>query len=225
MRQLTLALLLVSLTVFGQCQFLETIGALLPELQQVFSMLKTETTTTIHDPVYPAGFTSLHTGIDHNQGAIKKENIPQLFDIWLTNVARTPESIQNIKNFIQLYMIQDVYDPLEKTVFQFSFDDGHGQLYFLRMVLAPHETIEDVVRWETLAWYSDFTPAKPFTIVTKSKCNILSCKSTDKIVYMEAVITQDHINTVANLGINFLHLFNDEGANVVNVQMPPTPDS
>jgi hypothetical protein len=198
-----------------------TVGQLLPELSQVFDMLKTTTTTKMGDISHPEGFSQLNMGMDHGQGACKKDKLPQLFDLWMEDVARSPESMQNIKNFIQLYMIQDVYDPLEKTAFQFSFDDGHGTMMFIRMVLEPHPTVADVVRWEKLSWYSDFKPAKPFAIVTKSKCNILHCSTKDSIVYMEATIDDAHISQIANMGIKFLHLFDNAGTNVLNAQSPP----
>jgi hypothetical protein len=200
---------------------ISTVGQLLPELQQVFTMLKTESTTKMGDIVHPEGFSELNMGMDHGQGACKKDKLPQLFDIWLQDVARSPESMQNIRTFIQLYMIQDVYDPLEKTAFQFSFDDGHGTMMFIRMILEPHPTVADVVRWEKLSWYSDFKPAKPFAIVTKSKCNILHCSTKDSIVYMEATIDEAHISEIANLGIKFLHLFDNAGNNILNAQSPP----
>src|SRR5688572_16991993 len=134
MRQLILTLFLLSITGFLRCNAgvptLDTIGQLLPELESVFKMLKTETSTTIANPVYPSGFTRLHTGMDHTRGAVKRQNLPALFNIWLQDVSESPQSRKQIRDFIHIYVLQEDSEPFEKTIFQFSFDDGHGTLYF-----------------------------------------------------------------------------------------------
>ena len=115
---------------------------------------------------------------------------------------------------IKEYALQIIEDTYYKKKFDLSFNDGHGHLYLFTLVLAPHPSKSNALKWEKSILCTDFTPAAPYVIVTNSDCNIFSCDRYDEIVYLPVSVTNTHIDSIIDLNLEMMSQIN--GKNMIS---------
>jgi len=184
-------------------------------LGPVLNMFKRESTSKMGELQHQNGFTDLESHTDFASGAVKQYRLPDLFKVWLNSLPMEGGARSKLIEFMQESEFQEFIEPNQRHVQDFKFSDAKGKLYYLKVVLQQHPSLADVIQWEKVLWTANFQVAKPFMVVTKSKCNFFGCKTKDNIQYFQATLTQDHINTVKGLAIPFVSIQNPSGQTVV----------
>ncbi|AYV78538.1 MAG: hypothetical protein Edafosvirus17_14 [Edafosvirus sp.] len=178
---------------------------------EVLEALRTTSSTKISDRYEPAGFTYFVNTMDYSRGAIHADNLDKQIKFWLSDKIFNgiPQVYHNIlPQAIEEYSLQVMDEEYHKQKYELSFNNGAGTLFMLQLMVTPHPTKANVMRWEKYLLMSSFKPSAPYVIVTKSKCNILKCSADDKIVYMPVSMTDSHIRTVIDLNLQILSQFN-----------------
>lgn len=183
-----------------------------PEIANVISVLKslkTESSTTMSERHKQEGFASLRNIYDYSYGAIYYSNIEKLVELWLEDnifdyLSHVHKKI--LINSLKEYALQfvSIEDKYHKQKFELVFNNGKGSLFFLMLTLSAHPSNSSALKWEKYIVWSEFEPAPPYVVVTKSKCNIVSCKRSDEIVYLPATITDTHIQSIVKLNLDMV---------------------
>jgi len=197
-----------------QAQLTELFGAI-GGLGSVLQMFKRDSTTKFGDLQSQKGFTDLDSHTDYATGAVKQTRLPDLFKVWLNSLPMEGGARSKLIEFMQEAEFQEFIEPNQRHVQDFKFSDAKGKLYYLKVVLTQHPSVTDVVKWEKVLWTANFQVAKPFMVVTKSKCSFFGCKTKDSIQYFQATLNQEHIDTVKSLAIPFVSIQNPAGQTVV----------
>jgi len=197
-----------------QAQLTELFGAI-GGLGSVLQMFKRDSTTKFGDLQSQKGFTDLDSHTDYATGAVKQTRLPDLFKVWLNSLPMEGTARSKLIEFMQEAEFQEFIEPNQRHVQDFKFSDAKGKLYYLKVVLTQHPSVTDVVKWEKVLWTANFQVAKPFMVVTKSKCSFFGCKTKDSIQYFQATLNQEHIDTVKSLAIPFVSIQNPAGQTVV----------
>jgi len=197
-----------------QAQLTELFGAI-GGLGSVLQMFKRDSTTKFGDLQSQKGFTDLESHTDYATGAVKQARLPDLFKVWLNSLPMEHGAKQKLIEFMQESEFQVFIEPDQRHVQDFKFSDAKGKLYYLKVLLQEHPTVPDVIKWEKVMWTANFQVAKPFMVVTKSKCSFFGCNTKDHIQYFQATLSQEHIDTVKSLAIPFVSIQNPAGQTVV----------
>jgi len=187
------------------------IGSLGPVLQ----MFKRDSTSKMGELQHQQGFTDLESHTDFATGAVKQYRLPDLFKVWLNSLPMEGGAKQKLIEFMQESEFQEFIEPNQRHVQDFKFSDAKGKLYYLKVLLQQHPSLPDVIKWEKVLWTANFQVAKPFMVVTKSKCSFFGCNTKDSIRYFQATLTPEHIETVKSLAIPFVSISNPAGQTVV----------
>lgn len=181
-----------------------------PELAASVELLKSirsESSSTMSERHDRTGFIRMNHVYDYSNGAIYKNQLDKLVSIWLNDDIfnfLSPKHKTLLTNAIEEYALQYDGEKYNKQKFELSFNNGKGNLFIIMLSLTPHMTNTDIIHWGKYILSTEFEPAPPYVVVTHSDCNILSCDRYDEIVYLPAVITDVHINSVINLNIGLI---------------------
>ena len=208
-------LLCLCLAFSGAQAQLEAITGAIGAVGSVLQMFKRDSTTKFGDLQTQKGFTNLESHTDYASGAVKQSRLPDMFRVWINNFPMPGDAKAKLTEFMMESEFQEFIEPNQRHVQDFKFSDAKGKLYYLKVLLVQHPTVPDVVKWEKVMWTANFQVAKPFMVVTKSKCSFFGCNTKDSIRYFQATLQPEHIDFVKSLGIPFLSISNDAGQTVV----------
>lgn len=176
-----------------------------PEVAIALELLKSSYSSTTTQIIERACFDKINNVFDHSKGDVMKDNLVNLIEFWMSidQFVLIPEpNRKTLANSIVEYKMTTMRSTYVKRRFEISFNDGVGHMFMLLITLNADVNRKNVIIWEKLVLVSEFIPSKPYTIVTESDCNLLGCDRTDTIVYLPAVVTNDHINTIITMNMN-----------------------
>jgi len=204
MRQFTCALVILSLIAFSQAADLNELSQAVESLKPVLNMFQTNTTTKVGDLQTQSGFKSLQASRDYTSGMIKKARLPDIFKLWFSSLQVAQSIKDNLLESLNEKKFEDLFIPGNNV--DFKFNDGKGKVFHLKISLQPHATIPDVVSWEKILWTATVKAADSFMIITKTKCNAYECSTKDEIKYVQAKLSEEHLETLKDLDIPIVHL-------------------
>lgn len=178
---------------------------------EILKKIRPESDSFITNKYDQVGFKKIHNIFDYSYGAVFNHNLDKQFQIWLEDdifnfISQKDKS--KIFKSIEEYTIQFNEEPFHKQKLEITFNEGKGTLIAFLLKLTPHPTKPNVIKWEKYIISSEFEAAQSFIIMTKSKCNILSCKRKDEIVYLPGLITNEHLKSIVD-SIKYIVDLND----------------
>lgn len=187
------------------------LGKAVQALQPVLQNFKTETTTKMGELQHTTGFNSLETRTDFTSGAVHSRQLTDIFNFWISRLTVDGKTKEHLTSVMREAEFQELSVPYSRYIQDFKFGDGKGGLYFLRVILQRENPTSEIIRWEKVMWSAKFEVAKPFMIVTHTKCGLFSCKNKDEVRYFEAVLTPEHVAALRTVSIPFMSVISPSG--------------
>jgi len=192
-------------------ELLSGIGSAVGAIKPALEMFKHESKTSFGQLQQQQGFNNLNTHTEMGSGTTRLEKLPALFNFWIQNLPMEWNFKAHLSQIMQASEFEEFVDRNENLVQDFKFADGKGNIYYFKVVLAPHDTVPGVLKWEKVLWSAKYQVAAPFMVVTKSKSNFFSSSSKDEIRYFQAVLNPEHINALRSLSIPFMFVSDPSG--------------
>lgn len=183
---------------------------------EILKSIKSESSSSIGPRQDQGGFSKIHNTLDHSHGAVYVNKLDELMQLWLTDdlFALFPTEHKTFLSYsLKEYALQLQGDDYYKKKFDLSFNNGKGHLYLFTLIIAPHPTKPNAVKWEKSILYTDFIPAASYVIVTHSDCDIFSCDRHDEIAYMPIHVTNTHIDSIIDLNLKMMAQINQKMIN------------
>lgn len=185
------------------------------QVLDLLKSLKTDRSSTIQSVQENSGFLELSGVLDHSSGTVlDAARLPRLLEFWLHDpIFQTlPRSLLHVvqRSFEELLLVGT--PEYKKQQFQMSYQSGFGDMVMLDLVLTvpPNGTRNaSAIVFQKLIIGAKFRPAPKFLIVRNSDCNLLSCETQDQIVYLDPVLTDAHLATVANMFVQMVRVCQD----------------
>lgn len=192
----------------GKFQTLATLSGS-PELATAIQLLQTSSSSTIGPKTNQRGFYKLENTYDISKGATLKTNLNKLIKLWFTYEFKLSEKHKNIIGMsIEEYMLQLENERYEKRRFEIHFNNGHGSIFLLLIIMEPY--LNNAVKWTKQILTSEFIIAPSYVIITNSDCDIFSCSREDSIVYLPTSITDEHTQMILNMTLNMTLMLNND---------------
>lgn len=149
-------------------------------------------------------FSMLQSNFDQSQGTTKYNNMIKLMNFWLGLTATNIETRNAVINAFSEYILQDGNHHFETKKFSIQYSNALGKMILLVIQLSPSELHPDIVNYKRILLVSDFVPANDFVVIQESDCDFFGCQSSQRINYLPAYITDQHIKAILGIFTNMI---------------------
>lgn len=172
------------------------------EVLNMIKELKTDSSSTIQSVQENSGFLELSGTVDRSSGGVTNSSqLEALMHFWLSEdaFAFMPSGFKQTlqRSFVEA-LLSD-WAHFQKQRFQISYQDGLGSMLMFDLLLVNSS-------YSKLMLTARFRPAPKFLILRDSDCNLLSCTTNDRVVYLPPTLTDAHLATVANMFVQMLSI-------------------
>ena len=188
--------------------YLGTINAVADTIKNVASVVHTDSSTKIQGIHSQTGFERLSNIGDYLGSYVLIESIPQLVTNWKKRLSRgdidlTPRQIESIMDDFDDYELSIKKEPALIMKQSLSYKNHEGNMVYLVYTIVP-TSIDGMMFYSKFKAVTDFKVAQKYAIMTRSKCNIVKCKSVDYIQYIDTPISEEHWETIMRMNIKFI---------------------
>ena len=189
---------------------------------QMLEMMKSESSSTITSTNPGSGFLELKASMDCNEGSCRVGNLPKLFNIWLRD-KKIPENVlKELEDYLEELSLQDWSGPCQRKLFELVFQDGKGFYWVLGVAFFPQKNPErDAVRYMKFFYKTSFKVAPAYMIVRETYKDWFTTEVEDRIVYLPATLTDDHIKSLKSICLNAMCTTFGEGGQLIGRIEPP----
>jgi hypothetical protein len=204
--------------------YFATINAGASTIKNVASIVHKDSSTTIQEISSQEGFDRLINIGEYMTSSVLKTNLPKLIENWKnrldkSNIDLSPTQIKTIMDDFDDYELSIVTDSTLIMKQSITYKNLEGNMvYLLYTIWTTNNT--DVVNWSKFTTFTNFKIAQKYAIMTRSKCNIIRCKSEDYIKYIDTPITEHHWQTIMKMNLEFIK----NSHSLINVDYQPVED-